>query len=126
MPKEKSTRNQEIYERIKEGAAPNDMAILFGISRQRVHQICLIQKQWGSIVNPAVFKEALNMLTRKSLIRFCDDPKILDRPEDIADLGPEYLEQANKIGPKSLRSIAEALHRFDYIDDPDKWLAKKK
>ena len=50
---------------------------------------------------------------------------ILKDPKFVAEIGMDGLKMPFFVlGPKSLREIAEALHKFRYIDDIDQWLGR--
>jgi hypothetical protein len=69
--------------------------------------------------NMETFKYMLTTRVKNGLIGCFGDGDIINQPEGIA-AGREKLTLARNIGPKSLREIAEILHKFHYIDDVDK------
>ena len=67
------------------------------------------------------FKDMLSTRCKNGLIGCFGDGDIINQPQRIA-AGRDKLTLARNIGPKSLREIAEILHKFHYIEDYDKWL----
>jgi hypothetical protein len=67
------------------------------------------------------FKDSLSTRSKNGLIGCFGYSEILYQPEKIA-AGRNRLNLARNIGQKSLQEIAEALYKFGYIDNIDKWL----
>ena len=67
------------------------------------------------------FADGLSTWSKNGLVRLYGRD-ILEKPEIIADIDIAVLEHAIGLGPKSLREIALALHKFGCIDDVDQWL----
>jgi hypothetical protein len=72
------------------------------------------------------FKKSLSPSVRKALVEFWGSEEIINQPEILADLGPESIGRINRIGSKSLSTIAQALNSSGYIDSPHLWLFTKK
>jgi len=118
-------RNKQIYDLKRKGEPSRRIARRFGISRERVGRICNQLKKKEQQVKPTTFATALPPATRKVLNNYWGNNDIFVHPDIIADMGAHALSSVNRIGIKSLRKIAETLYRFEYIDDPDSWLAGK-
>jgi len=121
----KEIRNKQIYALQRKGEPSRRIARRFGISHERVCHICKQLKKKEQQVIPTTFATALPQAIRKVLNNYWGNDDILVHPEIIVGLGAQALSSVNRIGNKSLRKIAENLYRFDYIDDPDSWLAGK-
>lgn len=76
--------------------------------------------------NTPSFKAALSPATRKALMEFWGNDEIINKPEIIADLGPDGVSRINRIGKKSLGEIARALECFHHTDSSHQWLAMQK
>ena len=68
------------------------------------------------------FAAELSPLCRNGLAGCFGCREVLSHPKVIAEAGKAKLELARNLGNKSLRNIAEALYRFGYFDDIEKWL----
>ena len=69
------------------------------------------------------FTDTLSTRSKNGLAR-CFGRGMINDPGEIAEAGIAKLEMTNQLGIKSFREIAEALHKFGYIDDPDQWLGR--
>ena len=67
------------------------------------------------------FADELSTWSKNGLSRLFGRDVLKD-PEVVAEFGMTGLELAIGLGPKSLREIAEALHKFRYIDNIEQWL----
>jgi hypothetical protein len=68
-----------------------------------------------------LFAENLSTRCKNGLTGCFGDPDIIYQPEKIAS-GRDRLYLARNIGPKSLQEIAELLHKFGFVGNPDKWI----
>ena len=67
------------------------------------------------------FKDELSIRSINGLAR-CFGRQTLDTPEVIAEAGVKRLRLAVGLGLKSIKEIAEVLHKFGFIDSIDDWL----
>ena len=66
------------------------------------------------------FKDSLSIRSRNGLAR-CFGLQVLDAPEIIAARRDRF-RLAVGLGHESLKEIAELLHKFGFIGNPDNWL----
>ena len=67
------------------------------------------------------FKDELSIRSINGLAR-CFGRQTLDTPEVIAEAGGKRLRLAVGLGLKSIKEIAEVLHKFGFIDSIDDWI----
>ena len=67
------------------------------------------------------FKDELSIRSINGLAR-CFGRQALDTPEVIAEAGAKRLRLAVGLGAKSIKEIAEVLHKFGFVDSIHGWL----
>lgn len=110
----RQTRIEEIYSLRAEGATLAEIGKKFGISRERVRQLCeknnyeKQSKSWSS------FRKLLSTRSQKCLkVHFGSDDIFTD-PNKIAELIGYDLLHIKNLGSKSADEIKKALKTLDY------------
>ena len=67
------------------------------------------------------FADELSTWSKNGLSRLYSRD-ILKKPEVIAEAGVDRLSMTVQLGKKSFQQIADALFRFEYIDNVERWL----
>ena len=120
---DKENRENEIYELRGQGLTYRHIASLFDISRSRAHQIYGSAKYKRDILETLPpLRRMMSKRTQKALVKHFGSESILEKPQEIAELGSLQILRINNIGRKSLREISSALYSLSIIKNEGEWL----
>ncbi len=116
-------RNERIFIQHEQGDTYKEIAALFGISPERVNQICSREKRrFERRQSVPTLKTLVSKRLQTALQYNLYNQNLLENPEQIAALGSQKILRIRNIGRKSLKELADALLRLGLIREDDRWL----
>jgi len=105
-------RNEKIFDLWQNGSTYRSIAQSFGISQQKVSEICIRMKQR---VNWPEFRKLIPVGAQTPLLSAVgNDETIFEHPERIAALNPKELLRVKSMGKTKLAYISAALALYGY------------
>jgi len=115
-------RNERIIALREQGITYTEIAAKFKISRSRVGQICLREKEKMRDRDSApTLGKLVCQRIRNALQHNVYNQNLLEDPQEIAALGSARLLRIKNIGRKSIKELARALLRLGVIREDDQW-----
>ena len=115
-------RNERIVALREQGITYKQIAALFKISRARVGQICLREKEkMRDRDSLPTLGKLVCQRVRNALQHNVYNQNLLEDPQKIAALGSARLLRIKNIGRKSIKELARALLRLGVIREEDQW-----
>jgi DNA-directed RNA polymerase alpha subunit len=115
-------RNERIVALREQGITYKQIAALFKISRARVGQICLREKEkMRDRDSLPTLGKLVCQRVRNALQHNVYNQNLLEDPQKIAALGSARLLRIKNIGRKSIKELARALLRLGVIREDDQW-----
>jgi DNA-binding CsgD family transcriptional regulator len=115
-------RNERIVALREQGITYQEIAAIFKISRARVGQICLREKEkMRDRDSVPTLGNLVCQRVRNALQHNVYNQKLLEDPQKIAALGSARLLRIKNIGRKSIKELARALLRLGVIREDDQW-----
>jgi DNA-directed RNA polymerase alpha subunit len=116
-------RNERIFIQRERGDTYKEIAVLFGISPERVRQICSREKRrFERRQSVPTLKTLVSKRLQNALQYNLYNQNLLENPEQIAALGSQKILRIRNIGRKSIKELADALLRLGLIREDDRWL----
>ncbi|OGQ95591.1 MAG: hypothetical protein A2521_07895 [Deltaproteobacteria bacterium RIFOXYD12_FULL_57_12] len=115
-----------LTKRDEEGCTFTKIGSMLGITPQRARDIYIRQKELRKIEAYGPFAVILPPVCRGRLTIHFGTPDILGRPDKLAAMGGYKMLGLAYFGTWTVTQIAEALHKTGYIDNPKRWLNRKR
>ena len=116
-------RNERIFIQHEQGGTYKKIAALFGISPERVKQICSREKRrFERRQSVPTLKTLVSHRLQTALQYNLYNQNLLENPEQIVALGSQKILRIRNIGRKSIKELADALFRLGLIGEDDRWL----